>query len=687
MTARSMRRHWVIPTVTAAAIAVAAAIALRSFAEDTAGSTPTMPDADVTAPQSEPEATTPLDTAGEERLLKVLAKQVDVAFADTPLEEAVAQLARQAGVEIKVDKAAFTDVGLTADKHVTLSLKGVALESALSHVCRGIGMTWHVDDGVLVVTTSEAWALTLTTRIYPIADLVTHRDALGRTKIDSDPLLMLVTASCAPQTWDAVGGSGSIVAYGGMFVVGQTPAVHLAILDFLERLRRVRRQQATGDFSPVADNRHRERDDSFSKSLSKPITLRCDKTPLARFVEELRKASGVNVVFDRRALADNPFLKDTTISGEVTNEPIRSALRKLLKDTDAAWFVSHEAILVSSRDIARSVIVGYLYPVSDFVASNDHASLDDGEAEDDLIELVTQTVAPSTWDEVGGAGSIEYFKACGALAATNAPDVHPQIVDLLTGLRKVRRQQAQAAGDNTAANDPIEVRVYNVNILSRNGEKSAAEQCTEVVRKVIEPQSWSEDGVYLRAAAGSIVVKHRRLVQRQVRALLAAFHAPERVDSPELCWPLSTDADASDARDARGLSILAVSQFDLALKNVTGGARYGGEIGASPLGQRVHGDYRRLLRWNVANADDDVLFSLTLSRHRSEDAVSTVVLDGTEYYIDVTPYADEIIDLGIPMLDEFDIPLSGLGDRSIRELLADVRKCAVEAGDVLIDHK
>jgi general secretion pathway protein D len=55
---------------------------------------------------------------------------------------------------------------------------------------------------------------------------------------------------------------------------------------------------------------------------------------------------------------------------------------------------------------------------------------------DSLIELITTTVRPQTWDEVGGPGSISPFQNNLSLVISQTEDVHEEIRDLLEQLRR-----------------------------------------------------------------------------------------------------------------------------------------------------------------------------------------------------------------------------------------------------------
>lgn len=71
---------------------------------------------------------------------------------------------------------------------------------------------------------------------------------------------------------------------------------------------------------------------------------------------------------------------------------------------------------------------------------------------DSLIDLITSTISPQSWDEVGGPGTIEPFRLNLSLVISQTQDVHEQIVDLLQQLRRL--QDLQVA---------IEVRFITVN--------------------------------------------------------------------------------------------------------------------------------------------------------------------------------------------------------------------------------
>ena len=60
---------------------------------------------------------------------------------------------------------------------------------------------------------------------------------------------------------------------------------------------------------------------------------------------------------------------------------------------------------------------------------------------DSLIDLITSTIQPTTWDSVGGPGSIAPFETNLSLVVSQTQEVHEEIADLLEQLRRIQDLQ------------------------------------------------------------------------------------------------------------------------------------------------------------------------------------------------------------------------------------------------------
>ena len=81
---------------------------------------------------------------------------------------------------------------------------------------------------------------------------------------------------------------------------------------------------------------------------------------------------------------------------------------------------------------------------SPFGSSGQDGQMKGGGAQADftaLIQLITQTVAPDSWQEVGGAGTIQPFNTTLSLVVRQTQQVHDEIADLLEQLRRLQDLQ------------------------------------------------------------------------------------------------------------------------------------------------------------------------------------------------------------------------------------------------------
>jgi type II secretory pathway component GspD/PulD (secretin) len=74
-------------------------------------------------------------------------------------------------------------------------------------------------------------------------------------------------------------------------------------------------------------------------------------------------------------------------------------------------------------------------------ARKEPATQDATPAQDRLMDLITSTIAPQSWDARGGSGQIDYYPMGRALVIKQTPDVHEQIADLLAALRRLQNEE------------------------------------------------------------------------------------------------------------------------------------------------------------------------------------------------------------------------------------------------------
>jgi hypothetical protein len=233
-----------------------------------------------------------------------------------------------------------------------------------------------------------------------------------------------------------------------------------------------------------------------------------------------------------------------------------------------------ELVITPAEAIDRCLTVR-LYPVADLVRPYldpqpspretylqryrfDELNTDDGQPSrqptdfDPVVELFVSTIAPESWDTVGGPGLVVEYEPAKCLAVANTLEVHRRIERLLAGLREMRGQQEQAPskknanapGVTLAADEDtwrLEVfRIVTPPVVASPPQANDAKQANaapsqptatkanfatgiekelaEMIPQVIEPATWSDSQAYIRGIPDAIVVRHKHGVLRQIAA-------------------------------------------------------------------------------------------------------------------------------------------------------------------------
>jgi hypothetical protein len=239
----------------------------------TAGLIGTVAGRSATVPASPP-STRPAREAAERDagLHRVLA---EIDFRGTPLDQAVDALRDKTHANINVEWRALEAAGIDKQTPVHVRLSSLPLDHVLQILLTDVGggtvkLGYHIDRGVILVSTDEVLSRTAVARIYDVRDLIEmdHRqrakwgrllppDSAGAAAVAPSPggstgaepadsyadsvdsLTALITNMVAPDSWRDAGGTiGSIREFGGRLVIITTPEIHDEIIDLLETIRK-----------------------------------------------------------------------------------------------------------------------------------------------------------------------------------------------------------------------------------------------------------------------------------------------------------------------------------------------------------------------------------------------------------------------------------------------------------------
>ncbi len=93
--------------------------------------------------------------SAEKKIDQALRSPTRMEFIQTPLADVLDYLENYHGIEIRIDGRALVDVGLAIRSPVTKTLEGISLRSALRLILRELGLTYLIQNDVLLITTPE----------------------------------------------------------------------------------------------------------------------------------------------------------------------------------------------------------------------------------------------------------------------------------------------------------------------------------------------------------------------------------------------------------------------------------------------------------------------------------------------------------------------------------------------------
>jgi hypothetical protein len=202
------------------------------------------------------------------------------------------------------------------------------------------------------------------------------------------------------------------------------------------------------------------------------------------------------------------------------------------------------AIAAGSFSHDGEKLTAVVYPVADLVSDGKSVwRRPDGSQNfdfDSLIETVTQFVRPTTWDAVGGIGSVKEFVPRLALVISHTAETHKEIESLFSALRNIPHFSAKSkklvprapatVGTLKRGDAELQVVVYDVGAkILIAGDEADFLAIIEAVWD-IAPSSWDANGGAgtLRefSGRGALVVANTKDNQAQIAKAIEKFKLP-----------------------------------------------------------------------------------------------------------------------------------------------------------------
>ena len=204
---------------------------------------------------------------------------------------------------------------------------------------------------------------------------------------------------------------------------------------------------------------------SLEERLEAKASFQAEEATLRSFADALEKALDTSVVLATKKLEEAAINTDTPITYRLRNVRLQTGLKLILGQLGLAYVLHDNVLMITTPEDAGSQLITRVYdgrelmklpspikktkhvrdnPPSVGGGSGIHVKIEekakeeiglDGNYEiDDLIDVISATVSPDSWDDVGGPGSMTDFK--GLLSVSTTQEVHREIEELLNMLHK-----------------------------------------------------------------------------------------------------------------------------------------------------------------------------------------------------------------------------------------------------------
>lgn len=230
------------------------------------------------------------------------------------------------------------------------------------------------------------------------------------------------------------------------------------------------------------------REQVLEAQLDKRITIHFHDAPLRQVLEDVRILTGLNVAVDSRNLEAEGYHLETPVTLKLRDVPTKNVLNLALRQVGLTHVVQDEVVLVTTKSAAPGQLIAKTYSVADLVMPRKK-----GSPAESLIHLL-QTVAPQSWKDHGGRGSMEYHPLGMSLVVHQTADVHEQIAATLAALREYTNRATADDAEEQEPRKPV------------RSKKKKVSKGSEPIGAFIEPPLPKFD-------SGVLVTMHRLLIE------------------------------------------------------------------------------------------------------------------------------------------------------------------------------
>ena len=225
-------------------------------------------------------------------------------------------------------------------------------------------------------------------------------------------------------------------------------------------------------------------------ALNGPTEVNFVDAPLQEVIDSLKELHEIEIQIDSKALEDVGIGIDSPVTVNLKGITLRSALNLTLRKLSLTWLIKDEVLLITTPEEADLQLTTKVYDVADLVVCRDEHDVVSDDY-DSLSDIITSTMKPTSWDGVGGPGSIqgETLGTARVLVVSQTRDVHEEIADLLAKIREVakktpnaglpRHDMSKPASSGLAGSDDTEADSHKDNAKGSAADKTPTEHAKQ----------------------------------------------------------------------------------------------------------------------------------------------------------------------------------------------------------------
>ena len=273
-------------------------------------------------------------------------------------------------------------------------------------------------------------------------------------------------------------------------------------------------QVAIGQLRPKGATAEQE----IRAALERQVQLSFEESSLQTVTDQIEKVYKINIELDVRALNSVGIEPDVPVTRHLHDVSLRSALRLILRELELTYMIQDEVLMITTPEEAEATLKHKFIDVSDLVFRKHMRrpllyTPDDAQPDfNTLIGIITTTVAPESWSEVGGPGFIIGVHVTDryVLLVSHTEDMLELVEERLEEVRNIKpvagpKRQADKSDDDI---QEVFVQVYPL----RSARGDVADEVAGLVRDGVGKDSWSEEqgDVRERQCEGNCGSKYRQ---------------------------------------------------------------------------------------------------------------------------------------------------------------------------------